>query len=642
MSPSRRGSRSEGVVSARLIRTVRERLSENKRLRRTLPIWGRIAIDRQLPFLVLYRRPTGRKDRGTDSLVTGGASYLTCSGLQRLQESVGELVEAVAETMVHHFGSFLLLEVWAGHPIKGDGPFSTEELAPRFKVLAQKGQPDSTIADVLAEALGRIKLREQRAQVSSSTTARCGPRRMAPIMGPEAAARLGCHVFGIEVTPVYRDPEKGELFPQVLRQLRGSMNVALRRALFEFATTHTTHRPAHYHALGRRAMVKAVWEADRILADVSDQFDFLLQLTPVNGEQAWHEFERSHFERQPVFHYRPLPADPVVMKRALFRAPVERIEDPALARIFREKLVDLDREITMLQDRNTPRFMKESEQLYGGVEDDLHDLALELLRTIPSRSRESGGKKRVTAKEFASRAQEEIAFLREQHPELSARVELRSDVAGLMVSHGNLLVSTRSRIPASRVEALIQHEVGTHILTYHNGRAQKLRQLSVGLASHEALQEGLAVLAEYLVGGLSRPRMRLLAARVVAARTMLEGASFVDTFRELDHRYDFSRESAFTVTMRIYRSGGLTKDAVYLRGLKQILEYVGRGGAPEPLFVGKIAAKHIPIIQELQWRKVLREPPLAPGYLRDPAALARLERLRQGITVTELVGRSRR
>ena len=221
-------------------------------------------------------------------------------------------------------------------------------------------------------------------------------------------------------------------------------------------------------------------------------------------------------------------------------------------------------------------------------------------------------------------------------------VELRSDVAGLMVSHGNLLVSTRSRIPASRVEALIQHEVGTHLLTYHNGRAQKLRQLSVGLASHDALQEGLAVLAEYLVGGLSRPRMRLLAARVVAARSLLDGASFIDTFRELDLRHDLSRQTAFVVTMRIYRSGGLTKDAVYLKGLRQILDYVGRGGALEPLFVGKIAAKHIPVIRELQWRGVLRDPPLTPRYMSDPEALARLDRVGQGMSVRELVGRSRK
>ena len=59
-----------------------------------------------------------------------------------------------------------------------------------------------------------------------------------------------------------------------------------------------------------------------------------------------------------------------------------------------------------------------------------------------------------------------------------------------MVSRGNLLVSARSRIPASRVEALIQHEVGTHVLTYHNGRAQKLRHLYTGLAGYDACRKG--------------------------------------------------------------------------------------------------------------------------------------------------------
>ena len=37
------------------------------------------------------------------------------------------------------------------------------------------------------------------------------------------------------------------------------------------------------------------------------------------------------------------------------------------------------------------------------------------------------------------------------------------------------------------------------------------------LPSYEETQEGLAVLAEYVVGGLDPRRMRVLAARVVAA-----------------------------------------------------------------------------------------------------------------------------
>ena len=71
--------------------------------------------------------------------------------------------------------------------------------------------------------------------------------------------------------------------------------------------------------------------------------------------------------------------------------------------------------------------------------------------------------------------------------------------------------------------ALLQHEIGTHVLTYYNGKGQPFRQLYAGLSGYEALQEGIAVLSEYLVGGLCGNRLRLLAARVVAVRAMLDG-----------------------------------------------------------------------------------------------------------------------
>ena len=80
-----------------------------------------------------------------------------------------------------------------------------------------------------------------------------------------------------------------------------------------------------------------------------------------------------------------------------------------------------------------------------------------------------------------------------------------------MVSNGNLLIGRKAKIPASRVDALVQHEVGTHLLTYFNGRAQPFQMLYTGLAGYEEMQEGIAVLSEYLVDGLSVPRLRLLA-----------------------------------------------------------------------------------------------------------------------------------
>ena len=625
------------TVPERLIGVVRKRLSEGKRVRRTLPVWGRLAIDRPLPFLCVYRRPKKNEDNATFRLVTSEASYLTCSANRRQQAGASRLARVVAKTMAGQFGSFLILELWAGVPAPVQDGISPGPLRPEFRIFTPKENSHATLTDSFEEALRRVKVNRQRARVEKVESARRWPHGLPPIIDADEAGRIGCLYYGLEVSPIYIDSATGETYPRVLRDLRRRLSVALRRIFFDFARTSTTAHPAHFHTLGRRAVVKAVWEVDEMLARASEAYEFLLQLTPVNGEQAWRQFERSRFERMPAFHYRPLPIEPVVLKRKLYRAPVERIEDPALGLVFRQKLDELDRQITMLQDRNTTRFLHESIQLYGGVEDDLQALALAILEQVRPRSREKVSKAVVDATAFARRAREEIEFLRSQRPDVSARVEIRPDVTGLLVSRGNLLVSAHSRIPVSRVEALVQHEVGTHVLTYHNGRAQKLRLLYTGLAGYDSLQEGLAVLSEYLVGGLSRPRLRLLAGRVAAARCLLDGASFIETFRELRDTHGFANRTAYTVTLRTHRGGGLTKDAVYLRGLQQILDYIGDGGNVEPLFTGKIAVQHIPIIRELRWRGVLVPPPLAPRYMNQPESLVRLDRLRRGASVIDLL-----
>ena len=81
----------------------------------------------------------------------------------------------------------------------------------------------------------------------------------------------------------------------------------------------------------------------------------------------------------------------------------------------------------------------------------------------------------------------------------------------------------------------------------------------------------------------------------------------------------------------------MTKDAVYLQGLVEILDYLKRDGQLDPLFVGKIAAEHIPLIQELQHRKVLKPPAVRPRYLDMPNVANRLNDLRNGTTVVELL-----
>jgi uncharacterized protein (TIGR02421 family) len=489
----------------------------------------------------------------------------------------------------------------------------------------------------LAEALRGIDLLGQAIEVEVIDGGKVAPPGLPPLLTTTEAGEVGCLMIGLEVSPFYRDAASSAVFPILLRVFHREISHALQKAFFDFVHVQTSHRPENYQMLGRRAAVRAVWEADRQLAEVSQSFNLLLMVTPVNTDAAYAEFEQAQFERAPVFHYRLLSVDPELMKRRLYNIPLERVEDPALALLLREKRAELDRQIDLLEDRDTPRFLYGSLQLYGGVDDGLLGLAERLLAGLPRGGDEEPREERLGAAAFAECARAEIEYYRRRAPDLPAGVEIRADVPGLMVADGRLLIGQRTRIARSRVEAAIQHEVGTHLLTYYNGRAQPLRLLYAGLPGDEELQEGLAVLAEHLVGGLSRSRVRLLAARVVAVDRLVRGASFVETFRELRSAHGFGRHTAFTITMRVFRGGGYTKDAVYLRGLKNLLDYLQQGGDLEPLFAGKFDLTHLPLIQELQWRGTLRPTPLLPRYLESAAARKRLERLRNGQSVLELI-----
>jgi uncharacterized protein (TIGR02421 family) len=218
---------------------------------------------------------------------------------------------------------------------------------------------------------------------------------------------------------------------------------------------------------------------------------------------------------------------------------------------------------------------------------------------------------------------------------MGSQVIVRDDMVSLMVSAGNLLIGSSMTFPVRRVEPLLQHEVGTHIVTFWNGRAQPFRLLASGLANHDELQEGLAVFAEYLVGGLTPGRLRTLAGRVIAARSVIDGAEFLDTFRMLRDEHGYTVRMSYLISMRVHRGGGFTKDAVYLRGLVKVLDYLKAGQRLETLFIGKMAAEHASIIEELQRRHALAPPPLRPAYLDEPDTHYRIERVRRGI---DLIG----
>jgi uncharacterized protein (TIGR02421 family) len=620
----------------KLIHNICERLSEGKQVRRTLPYEGRLHIDRTLPFLMVYRRPPKSPDKGTDLLLKGEASYVIASGSRKFKPGLTKLIRAVGETLAEKCGAFLIMEIWSGEE---DPEMDMAKARPAFRIFLPSSGPLTSTAEALETALRKIRLNKRSADVEivyRKKGALSGPGLLIP---KREADRLNCFILGLEIQPVFRSPVNNEIYPLLIRKLQYGLSRALKRAAFEFSHSQTTLRPDHHYSLGRRAMVKAVWDVDRRLGEISNSYDFLILLTPVNIDSAWSHFKKHHYERSPVFYYRPRHIDPAEVKREIYKIPVETVEDPVLASLFREKRTELERQMTMIEDRETNRFLYSSLLLFGGVSDTLMELAEEILQTLPPHSRDDSRKGYVNAAAFADLAKKELEYYSRIDPSITAGVQIRSDIVGLMVSRGNLLVSRNTKIPVSRAEALIQHEVGTHLITYFNGRAQPFKQLHSGLAGYEELQEGLAVLAEYLAGGFSRPRLRLLAGRVAAVKFLAGGASFIETFRKLNRKYGFEQRTAFTITARVFRGGGLTKDAVYLRGLVRLLKYLEQGGEVEPLFVGKISADHVPVIRELQWRKVLQRVPLRPRYLDFPETAEKIKKLRNGYSVLNLIER---
>ena len=613
------------------IKKVCADLTENRPIRIKFPLWGRIHIDRRLPFLCIYRRPAGRTDKGTARLLLGQASYILIREEEADCDGFKLLVKAILANLSAVFGSALLFELWSDELSEIE---EQDDQPAQFNIKAKKYQVPHAMLEELENALLAIPFKNRSIQVYLDYCAQSNPVHLQALLSHDEFIESSCCWVGLSIKPIYR--QGGQQLPYLLRHFHHWLTQALQRSFYTFIHHHTSHRPAHFHELGQRAMTQAVWSADKQLAEIKAQFDMLLHVTPVNTDEVWTEFKDSGFTQPPAFNYRPRAIVPDLLKRQLYAIPIEKVEDPTLAHIFRSQRDEIDRQLTMINDRNGRNFLYGSLQVFGGVEPWLLTLAERILTEIPA-TLSSTERAYLSADEFAVRANALVAAYRNEVPEFKNRVEIREDVPGILVSNGNLMIGQHSRFPKDGVEATLAHEVGTHMLTYFNGKTQPFQQFYSGMANYEPLQEGLAVLSEYLVGELKPSRLRTLAARVVAVHTLIEGGDFIEAFSLLHANFSFPPYLAYNITMRAFRGGGYTKDAVYLKGLSHLLDYLRNGGDLDILYLGKIAQEDIPFVEELKWRKVLKERMLIPHYLQTEQSKARLKKVRQSASVIDLI-----
>ena len=583
---------------------------------------NRFKIERRLPFLLIYRYRDNEKSSISD-LVSAESSFLIADASTDNNSEIAILVKDLAKEIADDYGSVMILEVWLG-----------KANSKSFVIKAAKDKAPNTVK---AFQDGLIKYTELRPELDvkvEETTIR-HPEGISDFLTLKQCQESGIYLMGLEIPPFFQNELSDEFYYLVFKDFKRAFSGILRKSIFEFLRVQTSFDIENYQRLGSTAIDQAVWEVDNKLSAIEAKYQFLMLISPTNTLQAKEEFIAKRHKINPKFLYRNLPVDPDRLKEELFSINLKDIEDPTLAFLYTEKREELEKQITMLKERGTKNFMYSSIRLFSSPGVDLYETAKYLLKTLPPDSYEDV--KWIDCYDLAKICVEEIEKYRKIYPELDAKVEVKHDIVGMLVSRGQLYIGESFKVPEHRVQALVHHEVSTHVLTFYNGKMQPFGQMSSGFADYDELQEGLAVLAEYLVGGLTNNRLRILAARVIAGRTLTEGQTFEETYRTLTVDYAMSPEQAFQITARTYQGGGCTKDIIYLRGLIKLVDYLQNGGELEPLYVGKIGFKHIPLINELRIRGIIKPSPLFPSYLKTQFAKERLEKLKAGMDLPELV-----
>lgn len=576
-------------------------------VRETFAKSGRIHIDRWLPFVVLHRSAAPEETIGR-RVALNSPAYLVWA-----PEDDGEAESAldlIVSRLRQELGAVLLIELTdaPAEETRHDSPVLP---ALDIVIAASRGKGAQAASEALAKAVTQISIDSH----SGKAVAGALPTSTISIRGAERLT--------VTVPQIHRAPG-GQIYPQLTHELVAQLIDSILCAASSFVGEITDDRPPYFRSLGRSAFITAALNADKKLDALARSFDFLLSISPINTAEARQRFFDGKEQHAPEFKYRPLTIDPDLAKRELYDIDLSILEDLLLERLLCEKRREIDMQLTLLATRNTKSFRAASMLLYGSVTTGLLENARMLLGRVKPKP---NAKERLSAPQIAAAARDLIDHYRSVDRRFEAKVEVRDDVSGLLVSGDKLMISSDSSIARNRLDPLLSHEISVHLLTYFNGATQGLTIFRTGLAQYEGIQEGLGVFAEWAVGGLTPARLRLLAGRVIAVEAMIRGAEFIEVYRLLRDEFAFERSGAFDITARVFRSGGLAKDAIYLQGFLAVIERVASGASLDPFWLGKIAPHHVEAIDELLGRGLLHPPVFVPEFLAREAAQARIAAL---------------
>lgn len=355
-------------------------------------------------------------------------------------------------------------------------------------------------------------------------------------------------------------------------------------------------------------------DIDMTLHSLVSGIDILDAVKPLNYLQEKQQFFASQFSTEPQFVYREHTIDPFSIKRSLFNLPLEKIKDPDLYQLYQAVIDSYVDKIDQYKSIGTAEFLYDSLRYYGEPSDkDLQNA--QFILHLPQGDREAPADM-VDAVGIKSILTEML--MKEGYDGTITFDDTM--IANALVSGTNVRINSNAKIPRVEAMALAHHELGVHLATSLNGRQQPLRILSLGCPINTMTQEGLAILSEYLSGNLTLSRLRMLALRVMAVKSMIDNKSFRTTFLMLKEKYLLSPDLAYSMTARVYRGGGYTKDYLYLKGFSLILNAYEHENNFNHLLTGKTSLEYLPMITRLIDKQLLTPPKFITPAFREPVS----------------------
>ncbi|WP_428035160.1 flavohemoglobin expression-modulating QEGLA motif protein [Amphritea sp.] len=350
---------------------------------------------------------------------------------------------------------------------------------------------------------------------------------------------------------------------------------------------------------------------DNELYELIKGINILDSVSPVNYRPEKIAFFESNFSKSPEFLYSTQKVDSFCLKRSLYNLPVDELADDQLMQLYSEVIESYADKIDQYKSIGTPDFLYESLRYYGEPsEKDIRNanFILHLPDLDPSNDAI------LTSDEIVTRLE---AFAQTEGYQYQIKLD-DSMIANALVSGLTVKVNSAAHASETEVNALAHHELGVHLVTTLNARSQPLKILTMGCPVNTMTQEGLAILSEYLAGCMTLPRLKVLALRVLAVESMIEENDFKKTFLLLKEQHNVADEQAFTITARVYRGGGFTKDYLYLQGLHQMLNAYETRPDFNNLLSGKVSIEHLSVITGLIDKGYLLKPELISPAIAHP------------------------